>query len=296
MKEFLRFNSSCIACLLDRFLDKVPDNTDAKQRLRYNKEVLKIIGSAEDSCSAPEIVAQIIELKNNMFGYKDDYSDIKEYFNRLMLNMESELEQSIHSSGDSLRCAVKFAMLGNYIDFGALRSIDEQRLHRIPEEAKGIEISEERFCELKEDLSKAGRLVYITDNCGEIVADKLLIRVIRQLYPSLDITVLVRGKAVLNDATAADAAAVGLSREVRVMENGTGIAGTVLDKISAEAVALINSADVIISKGQGNFETLQGCEKNIYYLFLCKCRLFAERFGKERLTGMFLNDIKDVRG
>jgi uncharacterized protein with ATP-grasp and redox domains len=141
-------------------------------------------------------------------------------------------------------------------------------------------------------LGRAKRLVYLTDNCGEIVIDKLMIEQICKINPELHVTVIVRGKEILNDATMEDAIQVGLDQITTVTGNGSNIAGTCLDEISEEAKNLIEQADFIISKGQGNFETLQECGLNIYYLFLCKCMMFANRFQVPRFTGMLLNDIR----
>ena len=115
-------------------------------------------------------------------------------------------------------------------------------------------------------------------------------RTIARLYPSLEITAIVRGGDVSNDATMEDAQQVRLSEAARVLHNGTNVAGTWLEGISEEARKIIDSADVIISKGQANFETLRKCGKNIYYIFLCKCDMFARNFGVKRLTGMLIND------
>ena len=128
------------------------------------------------------------------------------------------------------------------------------------------------------------------DNCGEIVADKLLIKVIQEQYPEIHITVVVRGMEVLNDAVIEDAKDVGLTKIVEVIGNGNGIAGTQINKLSKEVRTVLDKADIIISKGQGNFETIHGCGRNIYYLFLCKCEWFSERFGMERLKGVFINE------
>ena len=122
--------------------------------------------------------------------------------------------------------------------------------------------------------------------------DKLLAETIRRLYPSLEITVLVRGGPVLNDATMEDAIQVGFDRleGITVMGNGDRLAGTALDRISPEARHAITEADLIIAKGQGNYETMQGCGLHIYYAFLCKCQFFADRFGVPIYTGMLVKE------
>ena len=146
--------------------------------------------------------------------------------------------------------------------------------------------------EIKE-LNSAKKLIFLTDNCGEIVLDKLLLETIVKVYPHLECTIIVRGEPVLNDATMEDALQVGIEACGKVIPNGTNIAGTYIPWISAEARQVMEEADMLISKGQGNFESLHGCGLNIYYLFLCKCQWFMERFGLPQYSGVFINE-KDL--
>jgi len=132
----------------------------------------------------------------------------------------------------------------------------------------------------------------LTDNCGEIVLDKLFIREIMKQYPQLKITTIVRGGAVLNDAQLEDAKQIGLTELVAVLDNGNNIAGTWLEEVALPAKQRIEEADVILAKGQANFETLRGCGLNIYYIFLCKCEMFARQFEVEKFTGMLVNEKK----
>jgi uncharacterized protein with ATP-grasp and redox domains len=172
-------------------------------------------------------------------------------------------------------------------------SVDEAKLTALLEESPHrISPDLPAYADLRADLAKARRLVILTDNCGEIVMDKLLTETIHRLYPNLGITVLVRGGEVLNDATMEDAVQIGFDRMegITVLGNGDRLAGTDLTRISPEARAAITEADLILAKGQGNFETLQGCGLNIYYAFLCKCRFFADRFGVPVYTGMLVRE------
>ena len=132
--------------------------------------------------------------------------------------------------------------------------------------------------------------MWLTDNCGEIVLDKIAMKILHELHPGVKVTAIVRGEPVVNDADLEVAHYVGLDRIVHVTGNGSGIAGTDLADISGEAEQLIRDADLIVSKGQGNFETIHGCGLNIYYLFLCKCDWFVQKFHAERFQGMFINE------
>lgn len=284
-----RLNSQCVACLLNKHLKNIPNAFSSQKKLEYVQGILKIIGNADASVSAPEIVAEINKFKES-FGEVTDFAKIKSFYNVLLLNLEKEIEANIENADNPLELAIKYAMAGNYIDFGVMESVDEQILKETLEQSNEIIINKEEFENFKAEIINAKSIVYLTDNCGEIVLDKLLIKQILRLNSNIKITVIVRGEPVLNDCTIDDARQVGLDKLVTVIGNGTAIAGTVLEKISTEAKSLIDNADLVISKGQGNFETLHHCEKNIYYLFLCKCEMFAQRFGVEKFTGIFIND------
>ena len=283
-----RLNVKCVECLLNKHLKSVPDLFDDKG-LEYTNGIREIITKADVSMSAPEVVAQINEFKKG-FGIVDDFTEIKKFYNNFLMGFEKEIEGEIQNADNPLETAVKYAMAGNYIDFGALEKVDEQKLRETLDKSNEISINSETFKTFEAEISNAKNIIYLTDNCGEIVLDKLLIKQILRFNNNVNINVIVRGKPVLNDCTLDDAKQVGLHKLVTVTHNGTAIAGTVLNKISQEAKTLIDSADLIISKGQGNFETLHHCGKNIYYLFLCKCDMFAKRFGVEKLTGIFIND------
>ena len=171
-----------------------------------------------------------------------------------------------------------------------MENVEEEVLQTILDRAKDEKVSREIYRSFREDLDRARTLVYLTDNCGEIVLDKLFIKLLKERYENLQITVIVRGKDVINDATMEDAEEVGLTDLVTCIGNGSDAPGTVLEEISEEARRHILQADVIISKGQGNFESLAGCGLHPYFLFLCKCDLFTERFGLERFSSVFMKE------
>ena len=205
----------------------------------------------------------------------------------------SEIEENIARAGDSLLRAIQYSMTGNYIDFGALAEVDKNKFEQLLVNVPNIEINDLEFKTLKKELEQAERLMFLTDNCGEIVFDMAFIRLLKMQYPKLQITVIVRGYPAVNDATMEDALQVGIDACGKVIPNGTNIAGTYIPWLSAEAKAEMDGADILIAKGQGNFESLHGCGLNIYYLFLCKCQWFMERFGLPQYSGVFINE-KDL--
>jgi len=289
----IRLHSECIRCLTGKYLANVPEHLTEEQKVDYLQIILTVMGQANPRHAAPVAMQDIERILFEKFGIRQDYSEIKRYFNALLLKREEEFLRSLDASADPLKLGIQLAMTGNYIDFGAIKNVTDEDLTALIERAPAQPVNEQQLAALKSDLSRAQRLVYLTDNCGEIVFDKCLMKTIARLYPGLHITAVVRGGDVSNDATMEDAGQVRLSEVAAVMHNGTSIAGTWLEGISEEALGEIDSADVIISKGQANFETLRKCGKNIYYIFLCKCDLFAQQFGVPRLTGMLVND-KDL--
>ncbi len=289
----MKISAMCIRCIMDRQEEKIRDMENEDIKSSYLKEVAGIIAAAEEDATAPYLVYEINRVYKRYFGELPDYEREKREFNRLMLKLEPELEKDIRSGSneeDVLRNAVNYARTGNYIDYGAMNRVEEGTLLELLRDAKGEVLEEDTFRRLRRELGEATEVVYLADNCGEIVADKLLIKILGEQYPKIHITVIVREIPVLNDAVRKDAEDVGLTDMVKVIGNGNGVAGTQLRLLSREALDAVNAADVIISKGQGNFETIHGCGLNIYYLFLCKCEWFTKRFGMERLKGVFVNE------
>ena len=259
-------------------------------KVEYMQKVLKILAEAPKRYGAPVIVRTIQQVQEEMLGIKQEYGEIKKHYNDVMMQYEDKVMEHMAQSEDPVKTGIQYAMIGNYIDFGARITVTEDHLTELLNTPERFVVDEKQYQELTTDLENAKRLVYLTDNCGEIVMDKLLIKQIKNKYPNLNITVMVRGAEVINDATIDDVKQVGLDEIANVIPNGSDIAGTWLEEISEEAKAVLDEADVIISKGQGNFETLRKCGRNIYYIFLCKCDLFANTFKVPKLTGMLINE------
>ena len=290
VKKPMRLKPECISCLLKSRLDFAPEDTPVEKKIEYMQRVLRAISELELHESAPVVVRTINQIQKEMFGVTEDFTDVKVYFNDLMMSKVPELQANLDSSEDALELAIQYAITGNYIDFGAMNHVDESILQKYMDDAKNIEIDANEYMLLQDDIKNAKSIVYLTDNCGEVVLDKLLMAEIGKRNPSAKITAVVRGADVLNDATIVDAEQVKLHEVAEVVGNGSDIAGTFIDSISDEAKHLLESADVILAKGQANFETMQECGLNAYYIFMCKCEMFAKRFGVPRFTGMLIND------
>ena len=288
----MRLDSQCILCLLKRHSETAAKYGSEEQVTAFTRELMRTICDGPVEMSAPFYTPAITKLFTEHFGLADDrFADEKEMSNRYALARFAELSERVRSSPDPLYAGLQAAILGNYIDFSALQGeVSFERLDEMLALLHTIEVDRDTFAALRTDLENGRNLLYLTDNAGEIVFDRVWLEVIRDLYPDLRITVCVRGGPAQNDATIADAEAVGMP--FPVIGNGTRIPGTVLELASPELKAALSAADVIIAKGQANVETLldTGHGYNIYYAFLVKCKRFIDRFGKEKLTPMLVRD------
>ena len=287
----MKLNPFCMCCALNKLEQKIRHYPDMEKKTEYMKKVMALIANTEEKDCAPSLSVDIQKLYSSFWDCPmEDFTEIKREYNQLMLNMEDSLENKIRKSEDPLEKSLLYARIGNYIDFAALSNVDQATVLTLLEEKSTESLDEEEYRNFLRELSSAKKLVYLTDNCGEVVLDKLAVKILKEKYPNLDITVIVRGYPVVNDATMEDAEEIGLTDLVRVIGNGSNVGGTWIPGITSEARDLLYDADLIIAKGQGNFETLNDCGLNIYYLFLCKCDLFQRRFHAENLQGMFLNE------
>ena len=289
----MKVSAECMHCLVKRQAENIKKYPDEEKKAEYMGKVLGIIANNAAEEPAPVLLSHIGRLHEEYFGKPFSFDELKKGYNAMLLEKEDEIRTKISEAADPLALASRFAQIGNFIDFGAMDSVDDAKLMEFLEQAEKLPLSEETYAKFMENLKTARKLVYMTDNCGEIVLDKLLLETIAKMAPHVECTIIVRGEPVLNDATMDDALQVGIEKCGKVIPNGTNIAGTYIPWVSAEAKRALDEADILISKGQGNFESLHGCGLNIYYLFLCKCQWFMERFGLPQYSGVFINE-KDL--
>lgn len=286
----MKLPERCYICLYEKYSRRHPRDVDEQTLAAYQSEVAQTIEQHKDK-SSPQIVEHINRLRVAYFGGIEEYGAIKRYFNQYMLEREASMQAAVDASDDPLATAVRYAMAGNLIDFGAFPTVEEDTLRAFLDAAQRTALDETALQRLRTELACARRLCYMTDNCGEIVADKVLLRTLRRLYPSLTVTVLVRGAPIHNDATREDAEQVDLmSVTDAIADSGCAIGGIVPDRLPADAAKAFLDADVRIAKGQGNYETLSGCAFPIHFIFLCKCPMFTERFGVAPCTGLLIKE------
>jgi uncharacterized protein with ATP-grasp and redox domains len=223
--------------------------------------------------NAVSIYTRIAELG----GCEDPFAALKKESNEAAVQLRPRLEEIIESSADPAATAVKLAMAGNIIDYGAQQTFDvEQTIGNcLDKEPWGSGMAQ-----FLADVDRSGRILYLGDNCGELVFDGLFIK--QLAGQGKEVVLAVKERPIINDALPVDAVVCGLDKYCTVITNGTGCPGTPLARCSENFQEVFLNADLIISKGQGNFETLVGAKGPIYYLLTVKCGVVADHL--EHLT------------
>ena len=281
-------NFICYQCHLRRTVELAVPHAGEQALIDLSKELMQLYLTFPEDLSSPNLGPAAATLLEKYAGLKPDrLRPEMDISNRFMLSRLEDIRSRMASAQDPLYAALQFAVLGNYLDFAALQGqVSFEKLDELLGNALEMPLDKSTYNTFCQDLSQAKKLLYLTDNAGEIVFDRLFAEMLQKAFPQLEITFCVRGAPVHNDATREDAAAAGIS--FKVIDSGSNIGGTELSALSSTARAAIDSADVIIAKGMGNTETLAGCGLNIYYAFLIKCPRFVQYFGKPMMTPMFV--------
>lgn len=233
--------------------------------------------------SPPLMAQRIHRLIRQMTGNNDPYRDIKDRFNYFALELYPELKERIKRSHEPLHTAIRLAIAGNIIDSGVNCHINETQVHNAIEHALTAPLAGdiEKF---RKAVSEAKDILYLVDNTGEIVFDRLLI----EQMPLKKITLVVKGSPILNDACLVDAQVTGIADLVEVIDNGSDAPGTILTECSEGFKQRFENADLIIAKGQGNYETLSDVKKDIFFVLKAKCSVIAKHIGCEVGSLVFL--------
>jgi len=219
----------CIPCFIRQALDSVRLATEDEQiHEQVVHQVLRLATELDISQSPPAIGQQIHRLIRKLIGNADPYRELKQRFNRLALELCAELEERVRTSEDPLETAVRLAIAGNIIDLGVKASIAESDIERIINESLTADYNRRQIEEFRNAVSRAEKILYLADNAGEIVFDRLLI----EQLPWEKVTVVVKGSPVINDATIEDAEFAGLTEMVEVIDNGSDAPGTIPETCS----------------------------------------------------------------
>lgn len=264
----------CFPCFLRQTIIALKQITDdpAVQE-PVIREVISLIRDADTSRPPAYTTTFLHRLIRSRMG-QDPFMHIKDVYNRLAMGLYPELKDRVRRSRDPLQTAARLAISGNVIDFGIFTSVDiENSIRQALEE----HIAVDDYLSFRQDVAGAQEVLYLLDNAGEVVFDRLLIEEL--LRAGKKVKAVVKGSPVLNDVTASDANQAGLTDLCEIVDNGSDAVGTILEWTSPEFRSRYQSAELIISKGQGNFETLWGNGKETYFLFQSKCEVVSKELG-----------------
>ncbi|OUQ05180.1 hypothetical protein B5E92_12435 [Erysipelatoclostridium sp. An15] len=267
----MKINEKCLPCLINQVV-KVANITNCSNRDDLYHQVFEQLSKIDFNKSNPEIIGMIFELVKKHLNNEDPYQEIRQYYNNLFLQSYDDFDKKI----DSFKTAIKYAIIGNIIDFSPINNQEITKIDDWFDNIDNLSLTIDHVDKLINDIKKAKTILYLGDNCGEICLDKLLLKRIKQLNPSLKIYFGVRGKPVVNDSIESDAYEVGIDEYASIISNGDNSLGTILSRTSAQFNQIYQNCDFVIAKGQANFESLSEENKKIYFLLMVKCGVIAK--------------------
>ncbi len=271
----MKSSLECIPCFVRQAAQAVEMSvSDDEERKRLMRAVLEWMRDIDLDASPPAAVQLIHRRLRGLLPSDDPYRDAKDRQNGLAARLMPSIRRRIAESFDPLTMAVRYAITGNIIDLGAKNNIGMGDIYSELQSAP-IQPVFGDLSEFKKKVSEARNILYLADNAGEIFFDRLLI----EQLTGASVTLAVRGKPVINDATREDALAAGLDEIAGIIDNGSDAPGTILSDCTAEFRRHFDEADMIIAKGQGNYEALSDEPCNIFFLFRTKCPVISRRSG-----------------
>ena len=273
----MQASADCIPCVLRQALSaarRVTDDPWLHRKLLF--ACMERLPELNFDRSPAEVSYETLRFACKHLGVADPFKEDKALHNEKMLAIEHDLRQQVRAAPDPLRRAIEFALAGNMIDLGIQDVEDVER--SLLADAASLDVAHDDYPLLRDALDGARSALYLLDNAGEIVCDKL---VIEQLGVH-DITCAVRRAPIINDVTREDAEAVALGRLAKIVDIGVDALGVPLSLCSAEFRELFAEADVVIAKGQANFETLDEEEREIIHILRAKCDHMARYLGVPR--------------
>jgi hypothetical protein len=238
------------------------------------RTVLHDMSSIDLGETSPAVARRIQRLVRKHSGNPDPYRTVKQRSNRLALKLLPDLRERVRQAADPLEMAVRMAIAGNVIDYGVHSAVEDSTLRDTIDRAAAAQL-EGDVARFARELAAARSILYLADNAGEIVMDRLLI----EQLGAERVTVAVKGEPVLNDALRADAEAAGLDAVVDIIDNGSDAPGTILESCSDGFRRRFETTDLVIAKGQGNYETLSDAARPVWFVLMVKCSVIANHMG-----------------
>ncbi len=277
----MKLQPECETCILAQVrtvadMLELPDH----QRSIIFRDADAFMETADRNATPPGTMVHIWGKLIETLGGIDPYTEIKSLSNREAMFLLPDAKKAVEGADDPLALAMKYAIAGNLIDYSLKEPVTLEEQNAKIDAIVHTPFAIDDFDALRDTLKRSKTMLYLGDNTGEIVFDRLFIERIAMEYPQLDIAFVVKGIAVMNDVTYDDAHEAGMDQVVRIIDNGDGAPGTVMSRASESFRREFAAADVIISKGQGNFECLGGFDKeNLFFLFTAKCGAICAEAG-----------------
>lgn len=270
----MRVHPECFPCFMKQCLIAISQaGTNGVDENAVMRAAMRDVLEADLGRSPAHATTNMHRTLRRMLG-GDPFREIKSRYNRIALGLCDSLREKIRESGDPLLTASRLAIAGNVIDFGIYTSVD---IEGTIERALNEPLAVDHFDSFREAVVRADDIVYLLDNAGEAVFDRLLIEEL--IREGKKVTAVVKASPVINDCTMEDARETGLTEVCTVVDNGSDAVGTILETTSEEFRSLYDGAGLVISKGQGNFETLMGEGREIFFLFQSKCGVVSRVLG-----------------
>ena len=277
--------NECAVCILNQII-RATDYMDIdkdKSDLIFKEALRKTLETGYSGMTPPLYSGKIYDAVTGLTGIGDPYKKLRKEQNDLILNNIELFRNRISGSADPLFTSLFYSLLGNIIDYGGVEIFDTDQIFS---EIDGIEIKVNDYNKLKQRLESAASILIISDNAGEAVFDMLFMEQLKLEFPELKIIYGVRSGPAINDIIKEDAEYIGIGVHAEIIETGSTYAGTMISHSDPDFVEIYKSSDIVISKGQGNFETLEmETGKDIFFVFKVKCKIVAE------YTGLLLNSL-----
>lgn len=275
----MRIQEKCIPCIVSQAI-KTADMVGLKEKDDLLRSVFAYLSKVDfKSSSTPRLVGEIFSMIKEETGNPDPYKETRAHYNKMFSERLPELEQEINGSSAPFLESIKYAIIGNIIDFNPVHDVSfmdiEACFAKLREEP--LEVDDSGL--LEREIQRADTLLYLGDNCGEICLDKILVKKIKEINPLCHVFFATRGAAVVNDSVEEDAYFVGMDAYATIINNGDLSLGTVLHRTSKEFQEIYRKADVVIAKGQANYECLSAEEKDLFFLLMTKCKVIADDIG-----------------
>lgn len=267
----MRLFLDCVPCMLRQALEAsriVTDDIEIQDKVV--EETMKILLNYKSYRNSPDLAREIHQIIKIQTGNIDPYSKIKENDLEAAKNIYPYLKEFLNCKDDRTYWALKIAATGNNIDAAVYKDINLTKCIET-ELDKNFSICDIEIFESK--LKEASNILIIGDNTGETVFDKILI----ESLSGIPTTYGVRNEPIINDVTEKDAIASGLSEVARIVSTGCNAPGLILEDCSDEFIDIFNKSDIIISKGQGNYEALSEENGNVFFLLKAKCPMIARK-------------------